>query len=165
MMKWDEKTVRKIALRFKSRLAFKRGARGPYDWASRQRLLSKICSHMDYTQTQHEMKTVQKIVKDIKKVLSKKDKVITEFYISERKRVDILVRIQKNNLIIPIEVKSDNRQWSHTHIKKQLFFYDKFFKKEKNAWPCILVSEKGRYGMSRKEFICHLKQIIRKGKK
>lgn len=104
-----------------------------------------------------EEKYKLQLLKKIQKILKQsqvKFKIEQEYYFfsgKKRNYVDFVVIVRSR--IIPIEVKHDESEWTKKECRAQIARYNRHFKQNKKANRTILMSPKGRYGISETELL------------
>lgn len=165
------KEYRKRALECKTKTEFRKKYPSLYKGAleinkTKANFMQSICSHMiDLIEERELNYTKQTLVPELRKMLRKyrlKFKIHQEYVVNQRDRVDLVIEIKgKVTYYIPIEVKHDYSEWSEKQIKEQILKYNRFFNNQKNTTKTYLVSPKGKYGESAKDFINKLESSIK----
>jgi hypothetical protein len=166
---WTPSLIQKEANKFTKRHEFEKKSNAAYSAATRRCIIDKVCSHMIFSFTLKEKLFQKKLNNEIKKLLNSKNIMYTlqeEVNIPKKKnkrgRVDLLLTLPEYGLIIPIELKHGQNKWSNKSIKEQIEKYNVAYSHVKGFNGTYLVSPKGKYGFSRKEFMKILNTIFDK---
>ena len=162
----DEKNVYKEAAKYKTRREFFLQNATAYGMAMKLKILQKACSHMDFVVDRREQRFQTQFVKKIEKKLSQNGinfEIKQEVWLAKGSRIDIMLEIPDYGVILPIELKhgESGTNWSNNKIKKQIKKYDNFFKGKSKFTSTYLISPKGKWGYSEKEFLEILEHLIK----
>jgi len=116
------------------------------------------CSKMDQREMRYQEEFYNKVVLFLESN-TVKYKIKKEYNTKTNGRIDIVIWIK--NKTYPNELKHDDSYWNPARIGSQLEKYNEYFL-SKNCDKVFLVSPKGRYGLSEKDFFKELTELIQK---
>jgi hypothetical protein len=157
---WNKERCHEVALKYKGRYDFQVNERGAYGSALRQGFLDEICNHMDENLTLRERKYQDKLFRKLK-IKYPNIKIYQEYSIkikNRKARLDIF--IEADNINIPIEIKHDKSYHYPKEIEEQINKYNNYFKDKHDTIDVILMSPKGKYGISERELLSKLDNLI-----
>lgn len=165
---WTKKDIIERANNCKTLSEFFRKERKAYN-ASRLRgreFHEQVISNLESVVTLREKKYQEKFVSRLKRFLDKKKLKYTireEYKLpkADKKKDGYLdVYLDLGFVRIPIELKHDDSFWTKKHLKEQASRYNRKLRKRKNMLPLFIVSPKGKYGISEKEFFQELNAYV-----
>ena len=158
---WTKERVLEEARKFKNYSDFHKKSRGADGAAQRLGILNKACSHMIFQVNLREKKFIDSLCRKIKKI-DLNIKIEKEVKIAKDSRIDLIIHLPEFELSIPVEVKhGDSTGWTESHVKEQKSRYDKILRNRKGFTRTYVVSPKGKWGHSEKEFLDIIKHLIK----
>lgn len=166
--------VKESSLSYETKTQFRKSNPSLYKKAlsiskNNNKLKKELFSHMRCLVVERELDyTKNELVPEIRKILRKnriKFSIHQEVILNKNARIDLVIEIKgKESIFIPVEVKHDFSDWTNSEINKQLSKYNNHFKRKKNTTKTILISPKGRYGVSSLTFLKELDKSIKNKK-
>lgn len=161
---WNFVTCQQASKLCKTRQEFRAKYRGAYSAAQRLNFLEKICSHMEDCVILREKFAAEYFFKDLyknKELLIRREVKIPQRD-NEPGRVDFFITIPAFKICLAIEFKHDDSRWTQKELSQQINKYNRAFRERKGFVGTYLVSPKGRYGFSQKEFMLVLETLVSK---
>lgn len=120
----------------------------------RSGIFSFVFSQQSDLRERRFQNSLVKELKEVFKNINIKEEVRS---ISGLSRIDLMIHF--DNKVLPVELKHDESKWTYVGVEKQRQFYDYDFSDLKNKLDTVVVSPKGKYGISKKELFKYIKNL------